>query len=116
MFTIDTRVKDSNNIERVRDAIYAAIEEAKTKPVSAERLSSIKSHMKYQFAMGLNSPERVARSVGNYINLTGDPEAVNRLYQLYDKVSPEDIMMVANKYFTKNNRTVILLRQEETKQ
>jgi zinc protease len=72
--------------------------------------------MKYQYAMGLNNANNVANSISHYIQLTGDPESVNRVYALYDKITPDDIKMVANKYFSKNNRTVVLLTQQEVKQ
>ncbi len=116
LFLIFTRIKDKKNVQKVREVIDAAIEEAKSKPVSAERLSTIKSHMKYAFAMGLNSAGSIARGISHYIQLTGDPESVNRAYALYDKVTPEDIINVARKYFTKENRTVVLLTQEEGQQ
>jgi len=112
LFGIFARIKDQKNIEKVRDAIYATIEDAKTKPVSAERLASIKSHVRYQFAMGLDNANSVANSIAHYVELTGDPESVNRIYALYDKITPEDIMNVAKKYFFQNNRTVALLTQE----
>ncbi len=112
LFGIYTRVKDQKNIDVVRQAIYASIEQAKTTPVSAERLASIKSHVKYAFAMGLDNPDAVANALSQYINLTGDPESVNRLYATYDNVTPEDIMRVAQKYFTTNNRTALLLTQQ----
>jgi zinc protease len=116
MFLIFTRVKDPKDIDRVREMIYAAIDEAKTKPVSAERLRDIKSHLKYQYAMGLDNPNTVARNISHYIQLTGDPESVNRVYQMYDAVTPEDIMKVAARYMTKENRTVVILTQEEGSQ
>ncbi len=116
MFQVFARIKDPRNIDRVREAIYAAIEEAKTKPVSVGQLESIKSHMKYQYAMGLNNPKSVAGSIAHYIQLTGDPESVNRVYALYDKVTPSDILMVAKKYFNKENRTVVLLTEEKKKE
>ena len=109
MFTIFTRVKDPANVEMVEQEIYKAIEEAKNVPADEERLSSIKSHMKYQFAMGLNSPRSVAQTLAHYIGLTGDPETVNRVYELYDKVTAEDIQNVTKKYFTDENRTVVNL-------
>jgi zinc protease len=116
LFTIFTRVKDPKNIDNVRDEIFATIEQAKTKPVSADRLAAIKSHMKYSYAMGLNSASSIARNISHYIQLTGDPESVNRVYALYDKVTPNDVMMVAKKYFHKGNRNVVLLTHEEGKQ
>jgi len=116
MFEIFARVKDPKNINKVRDAIYATLEEAKTNPVSAEKLASIKSHMKYQYAMGLDNPNSVANSIAHYVSLTGDPESVNRVYALYGNVTPDDISAVAKKYFSMNNRTVTLLTQEEKKE
>jgi len=116
LFMIFTRVKDPRNIELVRAEIDKAIADAKEKPVSAERLQAIKSHLKYQFAMGLNNPNAVANSIASYIQLTGDPESVNRVYSLYDQITPEDIMGVAKKYFTPTNRTTVILTQEESSQ
>ena len=37
---------------------------------------------------------------------------MNKLYSLYDKVTADDIMHAAQKYFTKENRTVIILEHE----
>ncbi len=116
LFTIFTRVKDPKNIELVRSEIEKAITEAKEKPVSAERLQAIKSHLKYQFAMGLDNPDAVAANISHYIQLTGDPESVNRVYRLYDQITPDDIMSVAKKYFNATNRTTVILTQEESSQ
>jgi len=115
LFVVLSRIKDKTNIEKVQNAIYAALDEAKTKPVSAEQLANVKSHMKYQFAMGLNNADAVAVTVGNYLQITGDHESINRIYQMYAKVSAEDIMTVAKKYFTKENRTILTLTQEDSK-
>jgi zinc protease len=112
LFSMFTRIKEPKNIQTVKDAILKAIEEAKTKPVSAERLASIKSHIKYDFAMGLDNADHVAAAISGYISLTNDPESVNKVYALYDRVTPADIMMAANKYFTETNRTVLLLTQQ----
>ena len=116
LFTIFTRIKDAGNIRQVRDRITAAIEQAKTTPVSAERLAGIKSFMKYSYAMGLDNPDAVARSLTHYYQVAGDPGAVNRVYALYDRVNPEDIMRVAARYFTPANSTVVLLTMEGGKQ
>lgn len=116
LFQVFARIKDKKDINQVRDAIYAALEDAKTKPVSADKLTSIKSHMKYGYAMELDNANNVANSISHYIELTGDPESVNRIYALYDQVSPDDIMAVAKKYLTSTNRTVVVVTQEEVKQ
>ncbi len=112
LFVVETRVKDKANIEKVRAEIDAAIEKSKTVPVSAERLASIKSHMKYEFAMRLNNPNAVAGTITNYVQLTGNPETVNRIYKLYEQVTPQDLMKVAEQYLKKTNRTTVILTQE----
>ncbi len=116
LFIITTRVKDPTNIQKVQDEIYSAIEKAKTSPVSGEQLAEIKSFLKYSYAMGLDNADAIARSITHYVAMTGDPESVNKVYSLYDSVTPEDIMMVANKYFGTSNRTVVLLTMEGAKQ
>lgn len=115
LFSIWTRIKDTKNIETVRNEIYAALEEIKNNPVSAEKLSTIKSYLKYSFAMSLDNADAVAGKISHYIQLTGDPESINQVYALYDKVTPEDITRVAKKYLTKENRTVVNLIEEGSK-
>ena len=112
LFLVLAKVKDPKNIERVRAMIDAAIEEAKSKPISAERLAGVKSHLKYSFAMGLDNPDAVARVLSNYYALTGDPDSVNRVYAIYDRITASQIQEVANKYFKPANRTVVILTKE----
>jgi zinc protease len=115
LFTVVTRIKDARNIDSVRDDIYAALENAKTVAVEAKKLQDIKSHIKYGFAMQLNKPDNVAVTVASYIAVTGNYESMNKVYALYDKVAAEDIMRTAKKYFSKENRTVIVLEYEASK-
>ena len=91
----------------------AEIERLKTEPVDGEVLAATKSHMRYAFAMGLDNPGGIARTLGHYLQLTGDPETVNRVYELYDAVTPDDVMAVADEYFDETNRTVVILTPEE---
>jgi len=115
LFTVMSRNKDKKNIEVVRDAIYTALEQAKTKPIDPKRLADVKSHIRYSFAMQLDKPGNVAVTVGTYIAMTGNAESMNKVYALYDKVTLEDIMRVANKYFGKDNTTVVTLSSEDAK-
>ncbi len=112
LFTIFARIKDPKNIEMVKKEILASIEKAKTTPASAKQLADIKSFMKYSYAMGLDNANSIANSIAHYISMTGNPESVNNVYALYDRVTPQDLMMVANKYFDATNRTIVLLTQE----
>ena len=112
LFAITVRITKPDRIDYVRDAILAEIERMKTEPVDEAVLADTKSAMRYSFARGLNSPGPIAETLAHYLQLTGDPETVNRVYQLYDAVSVDDVLAVAEKYFAETNRTVVLLTEE----
>jgi len=44
-----------------------------------------------------------------YIGLRRTPETINKLFALYQQITPEDIRTTANRYFTVNNRTIVTL-------
>ena len=112
LFTIMSRIKGEDNVQRVEQEIYDAIEDLQQNPISQERLDEIQSYLRYSFAMGLSTASSVARTVSHYIQLTGDYNTMNNLYDLYDKVTPEDIQRVAREYFKPETRSVVTLAQE----
>ncbi len=115
MFIVLTRVKDKSNIEKVKEEISKTIEEIKTNPVSKEELEKVKSHLKYSFAMRMNTPDAIANTLSHYLQLTGNYESLNRVYELYEKITADDIIRIAQKYLTLNNSTTLTLTEEETK-
>ena len=60
LFTITARVTDPARIEYVRQAIVDEIDRMKVEPVDDATLAATKSHMRYQFAMGLDNPGGIA--------------------------------------------------------
>ncbi len=114
LFTILARIKRAERIGYVEEAITAALEGLKSDGVETERLERVKSHMKYAYAMGLNTAENVSGNLAHYLALTGDARAVNSIYALYDRVTPEDIASVAARYFVRDTRTVVTLQHRES--
>jgi zinc protease len=106
LFSVETSVVKADDMQYVKDEIMKAIEKAKKEPVDAKVLSETLSHMKYSFAMRIDSPDDIARSLASYIWITGDPESLNRTYANYEKVTPKDLMMVANKYLNASKLTI----------
>jgi len=109
LFEIAARVKKPERVAYVESAIGAALEDLKTTPIAAERLDRVKSHLKYSFAMGLDTAGSVARNLAHYLAVADDSEAVNRLYAVYDRITPDDVRAVARKYFVPAGRTVVRL-------
>ncbi|MFI5173372.1 MAG: M16 family metallopeptidase [Terriglobia bacterium] len=109
LFTISTRVKNPENVANVRKEIESALEAAQHQPFNEEQLARVRSFLKYSYVMGLNTPSRIASQLALYVQLAGDPQAVNRYYTLYDQVTPEKLEEVAKKYFRPENQTVVTL-------
>jgi zinc protease len=97
----------------VMGEIEKAIARVQTEDVDAALLERTKSSLKYRFAMGIDTPGAIARSLSHYIQLTGDPESINRLHAQYDKVTAEDLRMVANKYFKPEHLTIATISDDE---
>ena len=82
--------------------------------VDADALARTKSNLKYGMAMSLDTPDAIAGSLSHYIQLTGDPESINRLYGLYDQVSQDDVKAMANRYFQPERLTIATISDDET--
>jgi zinc protease len=104
---------EKDDMAYVMAEIEKAIAKVKAQDVDATLLATTKSNLKYSFAMGIDTPGAIAQSLSHYIQLTGDPESINRLYALYDKVTAEDIRMVANKYFKMEHLTIATISDDE---
>lgn len=108
-FGIVARVKNPNDLDYVEAQILNELESLKTKPIAAEELAAVKSHLRYQFALSMNSTGAIARTLAHYIGLRRTPETINKRYRLYDAVTPEDIQTVAKKYFKSEGQTIVRL-------
>ena len=115
LFTIVVRVRKPGDSPAVRRRIAETLASASGVAIDASRLEAVKSHLKYQFAGSLRSPDAVARTVGEAIAIAGSPETINDLYAAYDRLTPNDLKRVAARYFTPSNETAIILETEKQK-
>jgi zinc protease len=65
--------------------------------------------MRYSFALSMNSSEAIASVLANYIGLRRTPDTVNKLFTVYDSITPEDIRQAAARYFVDKHRTIVTL-------
>jgi zinc protease len=113
LFMIYGRIKSEDLVDDVQAAIGKAIADLQKNPVDPEKLERIKSHLRYSFALSLDSPNAISGTVTNYLSLNGDPLTVNELYSQYQKVTPADIQRVAKEIFKPTNYTVVTLSYTE---
>jgi len=110
LFEIYSMVKKMEDVDYVRDQVYKTLEEFKTKPVDEKKLNDLKRRNKYEFLMGLDTPDHVAGGLARFVAVTGGITAVDQLFKEMEAITPKDIMDAAQKYFTPERRTVVVLK------
>jgi zinc protease len=109
---IGARVKKLEDVVYVRDAILSTIAQATSTPVAAQRLSEGKSNNRYSFARSLDNTETIAGVLARYVRLQRSFDTLNRFYQMYDPLTPEDLLRVARTYLTDQRMVVVTLSKD----
>jgi zinc protease len=109
LFYVEARVKEQKDVVYVRDQVLATFRRYTTELIPQQKLNETRSRLRYSFALSLDSSEAIASTLAPYIALRGTPETINKLYALYDRITPEDIRAAAARYFVDNNRTIVTL-------
>jgi len=115
LLTFNAVLKNEKDLSYVEKEIFKELERVKKEPVSEKLLTDIKSNMKYSFARDLETSDYIASNLAFYISLTADPGTINKLFDLFEKVTPEDIQKMGKTYFRKTNSTVVTLTGGKTK-
>jgi zinc protease len=110
----EASVVKASDMQYIKDEMAKALEAAKTKPIDTKKLADTKSYIKYSFAMRLDSPDQIAGALAQATWLTGNPESLNNYYALFDKVTTQDIMNVAKKYFKTSSLTIATIGPGDT--
>jgi len=113
LISIDAKIKNKEDLQYVKDEIMKVLEIIKSVPVDEKLLQSAKSNFKYSFAMRIDNPGAIANTLSAFISASGDPESVNMYYGLYDKVTSEDLMNTAKKYFIETGLTIGTISSDE---
>ena len=104
--------RNPHTAEDVEATIYEELEKLKTTPVTGHELQKIKNQIEADFVRSLESSSGLASKISSYEAIYGW-RYINTLVENTLAVTPEDIMRVANEYFTKTNRTVAILVKKE---
>lgn len=109
LFSIFSRIKDQKDVDYVRDQILATFERYKKELIAQDKLNATRSRLRYSAALAFNSSEAIASGIAPYIALRRSPDTINKLFALYDTITPEDIRAAAQRYFVDNRRTIVTL-------
>jgi len=106
-FEIEAEAKEGKTPEQVEQALYAELDRLKKEPVPTDELQSVKNRYLTGAYRQLDSNFRVMLRylVGEGF---GDLDGFKRVEDGVQKVTPDDVLRVANAYFTKENRAVAI--------
>ncbi len=104
--------RSPHTAQEVEEAIYEELEKLKTIPVTDRELQKIKNQLEANFVRSLESSSGLASKIASYEAIYGW-RYLNTLVENTLAVTPEDVMRVANEYFTKTNRIVAILVKKE---
>jgi len=101
------------DVKTLETEIENQLDRLKTEKVTAEELDKAKRLVMAQTIYRQDSPTGIGFTIANWENTTGDWQNINRFPDEIQKVTADDIVRVAKKYFIKDNRTVGYLLPSE---
>ena len=109
LFAIFAKPRHPHTNADVGHAIYEEIEKLKTEPVAARELQKVKNQISADFIRSLNSNLGLANLLSYFEAITGSYQYITDHIKVIERVTSEDIVRVAKKYLTPDNRTVAKL-------
>jgi len=101
--------KDVKDLD-LEQAIYTEIEKIKKEGISEKELQKIKNQKLMEFYSQVETINGKSNNIGTYEVFFGDYRKMFDAPDKYNKITVADVQKVANKYFTKSNRTVGILK------
>jgi predicted Zn-dependent peptidase len=98
--------------EDLEHALYEEMERLKAEAVTQKELKKIKNQVRAGFIYGLQSNEDLASQLVYYEAFFGGWERMLEYADIIESVTPEEIMEVAQRYLSEDNRTVATLLEK----
>lgn len=110
LFVIAGVTAKNVNETDLEKAIYEELDKIKKEGVTEPELQKIKNQKLMEFYGQIETINGKSNNIGTYEVFFGDYKKMFDAPASYNKVTPDDIKRVTIKYFTKNNRTVGVLK------
>jgi len=98
------------SVEDLEAAIYAEIEQIKTRPVADWEMDKGRNTARRQFVGQLGQSLTRAVNLAEYALVYNDPGRINSRWDRIAKLNAADVQRVAKQYLTADNRSVIITR------
>jgi predicted Zn-dependent peptidase len=107
VYAVTNKGVNETDLER---SIYDEIEKIKKDGINERELQKVKNQKVMEFYSQVETINGKSNNIGTYEVFFGDYRKMFDAPALFNKVTADDIKKVANKYFTKSNRTVGILK------
>jgi len=109
LFTVLARVKDSKDVDYVRNQILATYKRYSSELIPTAKLDATRSRLRYSFALAMDSSDAIASTLAPFVSLRRSPETIDKLGALMETITPQDVRDIAAKYFRDESRTIVTL-------
>ena len=97
----------TSDLRPVEEAFDAEVTRLQTELISDRELEKLRNQIEVDAISGFGSVAGIAESLADNEMFLGDANLINTETQRYLDVTKEDIMRVANQYYTKDNRVTL---------
>ncbi|RNC71329.1 MAG: insulinase family protein [Desulfuromonadales bacterium] len=115
LFVIAATTRAPHTVAEVEQAIYEELERLKKEPVTERELQQILNRLEYEESRQMLSNGGLARNLTEYEAVAGTWRYLIEHRQQVAKVTPDDVIRVAKKYLTPENRIVGFLSKKTEK-
>jgi len=109
LFSAYAQIKDVKDLDYVKNEILKTYQRYTTETIPQKQLDETRSRLRYGFSLGMNSNDAIAGTLARFVALRRSPDTIDKVFALYDSITPEDIRAMAAKYFTEKNQTIVTL-------
>ncbi len=109
LFQMYVQNRDGVEAPAVEKTLYQEMDRLKSEPVAPEELAKAKNMLVTGFYRNMATVSGRAQALGTYAVFHGDWRKLFTAADTYEAITAEDVMRVASKYFTPENRTVVTL-------
>lgn len=109
LFVVAAEPRHPHTLAEVEAAILKELERLKTEPVSAEELTVVRNRLRADRLRMLQGNEGLARMLTYYQSVAGNWRYLVDYDRQVAGITAEEIMTVAKRYFTAENRTLVTL-------
>lgn len=112
LFVVSASPRAPHTVAEVEAAIWTELQRLATTPVTMAELEQVRNRLRADRVRGLRENEGLAQMLTYYQSVAGDWRYLTEYDQAVASITPEEIQIVAQRYFTPLNRTVVILDRD----